>query len=440
VSEDSPRRRREAWEEGALSVLACRSSRAERPYPVSRREDREEIYRTAYARDRDRILHSRAFRRLKHKTQVFIPFEGDHFRTRLTHTLEVSQIARSVARALALNEDLAEAIALGHDLGHTPFGHSGEYVLDALLRGQDRALAVPARVVAEAGGFKHNYQSVRVVDRLEKRYAHPGLNLTHDVREGLLKHTLWKRSYDFPLDFPGGLRLGSGGSLEAQVVNWADEIAQQAHDLEDGLSMVGEEKIEELEISRRIRGRHGFPGEPQLARAGLVRGLYRDLISDLIENSRVQMENFAARRKIRTSSDFDRIRGRAPAGLASFSAEGLRRYGELKDFVYRHIIHSFPIARRDGTARLVVRGLFLAFHDNPRLLPDDVLHAFASESGVRFLREVPLSRVERELERHYRFRPGLLRAITDYIAGMTDKFALQEFESLTTAFPARGSL
>src|SRR5204862_6861921 len=144
---------------------------------------------------------------------------------------------RSVARALALNEDLTEAIALGHDRGHTPFGHSGEAVLDALLRGADPGFPLPPAVAAETGAFKHNYQSLRVVDRLEKRYAHPGLNLSHDVREGILKHTAWKQDYPFPLEHVEGLRLRSGGSLEAQVVNWSDEIAQQAHDLEDGLSM-----------------------------------------------------------------------------------------------------------------------------------------------------------------------------------------------------------
>src|SRR5215813_5618682 len=145
----------------------------------------EHSMRSVFQRDRDRIIHSAAFRRLTHKTQVFVYHEGDHYRTRLTHSLEVAQIARTVSRALALNEDLAEAIALGHDLGHTPFGHSGEKVLDRLLRDHH----------PEAGGFKHNFQSVRVVDRLEKRYDEPGLNLTHDVREGILKHTAWKKSF-----------------------------------------------------------------------------------------------------------------------------------------------------------------------------------------------------------------------------------------------------
>ncbi len=429
------------WEErqeALLSVAAARSSRATRPY--GDRAERDDPFRAAYARDRDRILHSRAFRRLKHKTQVFIPFEGDHFRTRLTHTLEVSQIARSVARALALNEDLTEAIALGHDLGHTPFGHSGESVLDALLRGKDPDFPLSPAVAAETGAFKHNYQSVRVVDRLEKRYSHPGLNLTHDVREGILKHTSWKRGFPFPVEFPEGLRLGSGGSLEAQTVNWSDEIAQQAHDLEDGLAMIPEAAIEELEISRRIRKQRGLPADPGLRRAELVRGLYREMVADLVSASAVRIDAFVGKRRIATADAFDRLRDRLPGNLVGFSPDGLRRYRELKAFVYENIIHSFPIARRDGRARLVMRGLFLAFHANPRLLPDDLLEAYAREEGIRFLRKVPLAEVAREAEKRYHRRPRFLRAIADHIAGMTDKFALSEYESLTTAFPSQGAL
>jgi dGTPase len=426
-----------AWEERheqLLSPAAARSSRARRPYPEP--SERDDPFRAAYARDRDRILHSRAFRRLKHKTQVFIPFEGDHFRTRLTHTLEVSQIARSVARALALNEDLTEAIALGHDLGHTPFGHSGEAVLDALLKGADPRFPLPAAVARETGAFKHNYQSVRVVDRLEKRYAHPGLNLTHDVREGILKHTTWKRGFPFPLEFSEGLRLSSGGSLEAQTVNWCDEIAQQAHDLEDGLAMIPEPATERLEISRRIRGKRELPDDPGLRRAELVRGLYREMIADLISASSARVEKFLAKNRVATPDDFERLRDRLPGDLVGFSAEGLRRYRELKEFVYENIIHSFPIARRDGRARLVMRGLFLAFHENPRLLPDDVLAAYARDEKIRFLRQVSLPDVEEEASARYHRRPAFLRAIADYIAGMTDKFALTEYESLNAAFPS----
>src|SRR6202795_3786472 len=186
----------ERLEEERLALFASKSARASRPRGPATPMSGDA--RTEYARDRDRIIHSRAFRRLKHKTQVFIPFEGDHYRTRLTHTLEVTQITRTMGRAPALNEDLAEACALGHDLGHTPFGHSGEKVLNRILTGGESAVPLEPRVAAQAGAFKHNYQSVRVGGVLEKRYDPPGLNLTNDTREGLLKHTGWRRDFPFP--------------------------------------------------------------------------------------------------------------------------------------------------------------------------------------------------------------------------------------------------
>jgi len=212
-----------------LAPVAIRSTEAKR----RRREPGHPgDLRLAFQRDRDRILHSRAFRRLKHKTQVFVPYVGDHPRTRLTHTLEVSQLARTVARALGLNEDLAEAAALGHDLGHTAFGHTGETVLDGILRGENSEVELPPPIVAEVGRFKHNYQSLRVVDLFERRYADPGINLTDQVREAILKHTSWKVDYPFPLPDRDGLYLDQPCHLEGQAVAVADEIAQQTHDPE----------------------------------------------------------------------------------------------------------------------------------------------------------------------------------------------------------------
>src|SRR5499427_3262424 len=319
---------RERLEEERLAIYASKSSRATRPFGPPRAMPGDS--RTQYARDRDRNIHSRAFRRLKHKTQVFIPYEGDHFRTRLTHTIEVSQIARSVARALGLNEDLTEAVALGHDLGHTPFGHSGEYVLDRLLRESH----------PEAGGFKHNFQSVRVVDRLEKRYEEPGLNLTHDVREGVLKHTSWPRDFPFPLDFPEGLRFESGGSLEAQVVNWTDEIAQQTHDLEDGLPLTEEQAIEELAISRLVRSSRGYGSDAASRRAALIRGMIATLSAALVEASRSRIERWLESSGVASTEDFYARRDRLPGDLVGFSDSGRRLYAGLRDFVYRHIIHS----------------------------------------------------------------------------------------------------
>ncbi len=408
----------ERLEEERLAIYASKSARAARPFGPARAMPGDS--RTQYARDRDRIIHSRAFRRLKHKTQVFIPYEGDHFRTRLTHTIEVSQIARSAARALGLNEELAEAIAFGHDLGHTPFGHSGERVLDRLLRD-----AHP-----QAGGFKHNFQSVRVVDRLEKRYDDPGLNLTHDVREGLLKHTTWKRTFPFPLDFPDGLRLESGGSLEAQLVNWSDEIAQQTHDLEDGLPLTEESGIEALEISRIVRAAGRSGRDPAVRRSSLIRGMIAVLSSDLVEASRDRVERWLEASGIQTPDDFYARRDRLPGDLISFSERGKALYRQLKDFVYRHIIHSFPVSRRDGHARRVMNAVFQAYAVNPRLLPDQVLQAFHEQTGVRFLREIPLGEVDAVVERDYRSRPEFYRAISDHIAGMTDSYCDAEYRDL----------
>jgi dGTPase len=223
----------EADEDRRLAAYAMRSNEAVRRYSIE--DEQAEDLRLAYQRDRDRVLHARAFRRLKHKTQVFVPHVADHPRTRLTHTLEVGQLGRSVARALGLNEDLVEAIAMAHDLGHTAFGHSGETTLDRILHGLEPAVGLPDKVVENVGAFKHNYQSLRVVDLLERRYQHPGLNLTDQVREGILKHTRWQVSYPFPLPNRDGLALNEPCHLEGQAVAVGDEIAQQTHDLEDGL-------------------------------------------------------------------------------------------------------------------------------------------------------------------------------------------------------------
>jgi dGTPase len=410
----------ERLEDERLAPGGARSGRARRPLgPIGAGPGDA---RTNFVRDRDRIIHSRAFRRLKHKTQVFVPFEGDHFRTRLTHSIEVSQIARSAARALGLNEDLAEAIALGHDLGHTPFGHSGEKVLDRLLRASH----------ADAGGFKHNYQSVRVVDRLERRYDEPGLNLTHDVREGILKHTTWKESFPFPLDFRDGLRFQSGGSLEAQLVNWSDEIAQQTHDLEDGLSLAEEEAIEALAIARAARQARGFGRDRDSRRASLIRGMLGILTADLIEASHARIERFLEQNGIATADAFDAWRDRLPGDLVGFSEDGLRQYRELKDFVYRHVIHSFTVSRHDGHARRVIGGLYAAYAENARLLPDSVLVVLSKELGVRHLREVPLGTVEREIAEKYKSHPEFYRAIADHVAGMTDSYADNEYRELVT--------
>jgi dGTPase len=303
MSERLVRRRQELEdaEEGRLSLVATRSSEATRRRPVE--EDPSDI-RLAFQRDRDRILHARAFRRLKHKTQVFVPHVGDHPRTRLTHTLEVGQLARTIARALGLNEDLAEAAAMGHDLGHTAFGHTGESVLDEILRGVNADVTLPKPITSQAGRFKHNYQSLRVVDLFERRYDQPGLNLSDQVREAILKHTTWKVDYPFPVPDRDGLFLDKPCHLEGQAVAVADEIAQQTHDLEDGLraGSVGLETVEELPAAQRVIAEIGsdryFKNGSWIRQNTLVRGLIRLFVSDVVENSAARIERFLERHEI----------------------------------------------------------------------------------------------------------------------------------------------
>lgn len=430
----------EALEDARLAIFASRSSRAARRYPATP-EGKSYDYRTEYQRDRDRIVHARAFRRLKHKTQVFIPFEGDHYRTRLTHTLEVAQIARTIARALGLNEDLAEACALAHDVGHTPFGHSGEKALNRILTGGEPGVPLEPKVAAQVGAFKHNYQSVRVVDILEKRYEHPGLNLTNDTREGMLKHTTWRRDFPFPDIDPEGLNLSSGGHLEGQAVGWADEIAQQAHDLEDGLAPGDDPKAVALPISRAVIEALGasYSGvkDQTVRRAMLIRGLIHLLVTDVITASRAAIGRWLTSKRITTPDEFYAHRRKLPASLVAPSKNGERLYSELKEFIYQHIIHSHTVSQHDGRAQRIVVSLFGAYYKNPRILPDWALLRYKDLAGVTYLRDVPLKRIEAEIASNYHRKPLFLRCVADHIAGMTDTYALDEYDSMVSPFPRR---
>jgi dGTPase len=428
----------EAFEEERLAPYASRSSRAHRRHPAPQ-EGKNYDYRTEYQRDRDRIVHARAFRRLKHKTQVFIPSEGDHYRTRLTHTLEVSQVARTIARALGLNEDLTEACALAHDLGHTPFGHSGEKALNRILTGREPSVVIEAKVAAATGAFKHNYQSVRVVDLLEKRYEHPGLNLTNDTREGILKHTTWRRDFPFPDIDAEGLNLSSGGHLESQAVGWADEVAQQAHDLEDGLSFVDEADVVALPISRAViealGDSYAHVREGTVRRAMLIRGMIHLLVTDIITASRASIERWMTAKKIVTAADFYAQRRKLPASLVAPSKPGERFYDELKEFIYQKIIHSHVVAQHDSRAQHIMGTLFGAYYRNPRLLPDYALLRYRDLAGVTYLREVPLKRVEAEVAANYAKKPLFLRSVADHLAGMTDSYAITEYDTLFSPYP-----
>ncbi len=392
--------------------------------------------RPAFQRDRDRILHSRAFRRLKHKTQVFVPHLADHPRTRLTHTLEVAQLGRTIARALALNEDLVEATALGHDLGHTAFGHTGEALLRDILTGQINEPSLTHDVASRAGTFKHNYHSVRVVDLLERRYAEPGLDLTDQVREGILKHTGWSPDFQFPLPRKEGLRLEDPCHLEGQAVAVADEIAQQTHDLEDGLraGSVHLGAVEDLRIARRVIRELGdvYSQEDRrwLRQNLLIRGIIALFVTDVIDHSAA-----ALRRLVDDNGSggrFSLTNDRSALGYTNiwFSPETQRLFDELKAFIYRFIINHPRVNRRDWQARKVMAGLFHAFWVAPLNLPSYVLLRARDELGFPYLRDLPMAAVAGEVRDRYHTSPGFLRLVVDHLAGMTDRYALEEHRSL----------
>jgi dGTPase len=343
----------------------------------------EHPLRTGFQRDRDRVLHSRAFRRLEYKTQVFVHHEGDHYRNRLTHTLEGAQIARTIARALRLNEDLAEAVALAHDLGHTPFGHAGERVLARLLRAD--------------GGFDHNRQTLRVVDLLEDRYpSFRGLNLSYETREGILKHGV---AFAHPVPLPD--RSGQT-PLEAQAADHADEIAYTNHDLDDGLrsGLLDPAALEEVPLWRRVheetRARIGDAPE-SVQRAQTIVTLINRLVTDLVEAT-------AARLDAASPRDVEGVR-RAGDRLMRHSPAIERGLHELKEYLYRNLYHHPAVLATTDEAERVLEELWHVLCDAPDKLPVQVRARFDED--------------------------GATRAITDYVAGMTDRFALAEHRRLT---------
>jgi len=371
-------------------LLARREEEALAPYAMRSAESRgrrhpepEADYRLCFQRDRDRIIHCKAFRRLEYKTQVFLNHEGDHYRTRLTHTIEVTQIARTIARALRLNEDLTEAIALAHDLGHTPFGHSGEQALNQLM--------------ADHGGFEHNAHGLRVVDLLEQQYpGFRGLNLTAEVRESIVKHaTRWDKP-SVPEEFGDG-----PPPLEGQVVEVADSIAYDNHDLLDGLDagILTLEKLRRVSLWREAeeavtRTWTGLSHE-QLGKQS-VRYLINLFVTNVIENTRQEIE----RRRI---SSWQEARAQQ-AGLVRFQAELAERKKELQDFLYEVLYRDYRVMRVTNAARRFVERIFAAYEADPRQLPPQYQD---------WAREV-----------------GLPQAICDYIAGMTDRYAQETYTQL----------
>ena len=345
--------------------------------------------RDDFQRDRDRIVHSTAFRRLVYKTQVFLNHEGDLFRTRLTHSIEVAQLARSIARALQLNEDLTEAIALAHDLGHTPFGHAGQDALNDCM--------------AAHGGFEHNLQSLRVVDQLEHRYPdHDGLNLTFETREGILKHCSPANARLLDAAEPGGVARrfidGTQPSLEAQLANLADAIAYNAHDIDDGVrsGLLTLQQVAEVPLFARFvadtqRDHPGLPDRRVLYES--IRRMLSAQVYDVIDTT-------GAAIAAAVPPDADAARRAGP--LVAFSAAMRAESNELKRFLFANLYRHPQVTDTTSQAQQVVRELFAAYLDRPA-----------------------------ELRPSFAGRPDRERAVADYIAGMTDRFALREHERLT---------
>lgn len=344
-------------------------------------EDEAE-HRTRYQRDRDRVLHTSAFRRLEYKTQVFINYEGDYYRTRLTHTLEVAQIGRTIARTLGANEDLTESICLAHDLGHPPFGHSGETILSKLLR--------------DEGGFDHNKQSFRIVTKLERRYPEfPGLNLTWEALEGIVKH---ETEYDIAdaRDFHPELR----GNIEAQISNVADELTYTAHDLDDGLrsGMISAAMLEGVALWEIVLKSIEWPGGEfdDLARHQIVRRLIGIEVNDIIRTTDQRLRESG----VRSVDELQRL----PYNVVSFSEDMRRRNREIKDFLFNNLYRHHRVTRMAVKAERIVTDLYNAYLSEPMILPRHIQELIQGDN--------------------------LKRTVCDYIAGMTDRFAIEEYTKL----------
>lgn len=369
----------------SLAAYACDAARSRgRRHPEPAAPTRND-----FQRDRDRIVHSTAFRRLVYKTQVFLNHEGDLFRTRLTHSIEVAQLARSIARPLALNEDLVEAIALAHDLGHTPFGHAGQDALDACMR--------------DHGGFEHNLQSLRVVDALEERYpAFDGLNLCFETREGILKHCSRANAQRLEAQEPGGVGRRfldrTQPSLEAQLCNLADEIAYNAHDIDDGVrsGLITLEQVAQVPLFG-THLREALAEHPQLQGRRLLYEAIRRMLSALVYDVIAATQ---ARLADALPADADAARALPP--LVGFGAAARAQATELKSFLFANLYRHPKVGETTAQAQEVVRELFAAY----------VADAGAMQAG-------------------FASRPDRERAVADYIAGMTDRYALREHERLT---------
>ena len=368
----------EKLESNTLAPFAVKSGESQgRQYP-----EEEHQYRTRFQRDRDRIIHTSAFRRLEYKTQVFVYHEGDYYRTRLTHSLEVAQIARSICKSLQLNEDLAESVALSHDLGHPPFGHTGQDVLNRLMK--------------DHGGFEHNKQSLRILKLLEKRYPEfDGLNLTWDVLEGICKHT---KDEENPITSAEGVKYPS---LEAQIADFADGIAYNAHDLDDGITsnLLDLAQLRKVALWKENEDRFDkkYSGlDFKLKKYQVVRSIINELTTDLRDATSKNIEDHKV-------TSVDEVR-RAPVRMATFGKEVAEKNKELKKFLHKNMYSHRKVLRMEFKAGLTLDGIFAAYTKMPGLLPESVLKNEAHGT--------------------------LERRMCDYVSGMTDRYALNEHKNL----------
>jgi dGTPase len=372
------RQAQERWEKDCLAPYAMRSAESRgRRYP-----EPEHPLRTCFQRDRDRVIHCSSFRRLEYKTQVFVNHEGDNYRTRLTHSLEGAQIGRTVARALALNEELTECLVLGHDLGHTPFGHSGERVMNELMRGH--------------GGFEHNRQTLRILELLEERYpAFPGLNLTWEVREGIIKHQPESDALA-----PAEYAPGEAPTLEAQLVDFVDEIAYNNHDIDDGLAsgMFSVEAIRAVGLFRDAHDATLASGnrDERLARHETVRRIIDRCARDLLATTLAEIDRVG----LKSAADVRHAGGR----IVRYSDAMRPLVRELKDFLYTNMYRHFRVVRMGDKAGRILRDLFETYVSEPLQLPPQY---------------------QRRIE-----HDGLHRVVCDYIAGMTDRYAMEDHRRL----------
>jgi dGTPase len=368
----------EAIERQSLAPYAVRSGDSHgRLFPES-----ESLYRTAFQKDRDRVLHTSAFRRLEYKTQVFVNYEGDYYRTRLTHTLEVAQVGRTIARALGVNEELTETIALAHDLGHPPFGHAGERILDGLMK--------------SAGGFDHNKQSFRIVTELEERYpSFRGLNLSWETLEGVVKHETEYDESDASAFEPSWK-----ASIEAQIANIADETAYNAHDLDDGLEsgLIVPADLEGLRVWQRLTGMLGMNPHQltDLERRVLIREMLGWVITDIVQTTSDRLEAHGI-------NSLESVRA-ATVTLVGHSAEVQSELAELKAFLYANLYNHFRVVRQVHKAEHFLTTLYKAFIARPKMLPPNV------QDRIQVA--------------------GLERAVCDYLSSMTDRFAMDEYKRL----------